>query len=351
MNTDALFTLTGTAATPNPARMLEEIAEHFVEHAEVSRTAEEVLMTSKLGTARMLLSGGELQIELACPSEQALMAVRTSLAEHMFYFAGEDPLDLAWSARATQGIVRNLHEVTVVSAQDVTPLMRRVTFALEDVSPFLGGDMHVRILVPPPGRAPVWPRYRGDGRIAWPQGEDALLVRPYTIRGIDAERRHVWVDFLQHPAPGVSTPGADFARDARPGDKAAFLGPGSGKVPAARSILLIGDESALPAIARIAEEVPAGTLMRAIIEVADAAEEQPLTSEGTLDVRWLHRRHYGAAARDVLATAALAAIASMEPQTFVWAACEKADIRRIRAALTERGHDRRLSYVAWYWER
>lgn len=351
MNEGREFKLTGVAQPKDAGQMLDEICEHFVEHAEVKRTDDLALLRSKFGTASIRLRQRRLLIELACPSERALQAARTSIAEHMFYFAGADPLELTWSEPAPRDAVPNLHEVTVVGAEDVTPRMRRVRFSCANVAPFIGGDMHVRMLVPPKGRQPVWPGYRLDGRLAWPDGEDELLVRAYTIRAVDPVRRELWVDFFQHPAPGVRTPGADFARDAQAGDVVALLGPGSGSLPSAGSILMIGDESALPAIARIAAEVPAGARMRAIIEVLDADEEQPLPTAGSLEVRWLHRRSYPAEAGGILAEEAKKAIASADSGTFVWVACEKQDVRAIRSFLNGRHHDRSLRYVAWYWER
>jgi NADPH-dependent ferric siderophore reductase len=248
-------------------------------------------------------------------------------------------------------VVANLHEATVVGAEDVTPHMRRVRFSCADVTPFIGGQMHVRLLIPRKNRQPIWPVYGEDGRIAWPTGEDELVIRTYTVRGVDRVRSEVWIDFLQHPIPGVATPGADFARDAQAGDPVAFLGPGSGGLPAAASILMIGDESSLPAIARIAEEVAEGTAIRAIIEVSDADEEQPLSSAGTVDVTWLHRSRYATGTTGKLREEAFKAIASADPATFVWVACEKEDVRAVRALLNSQKHDRRLRYVAWYWER
>lgn len=351
MNATQSFKLSGVALASDAAKMLDEICEHFVEHAEVRREGNLALLTSRIGTASIRIEDRALRIELEAGSEKALDMSRTSIAEHMFYFAGDDPLELTWSESALRPVLPNLHPVTVVSAEDITPHMRRVKFACGDVSPFVGGDMHVRLVVPPKGRAPVWPGLRADGRVDWPQGEDELLVRVYTIRAVDAQRGELWVDFLQHPTPGVKTPGADFARDAQPGDIAALLGPGGGSLPVAGSILLTGDESALPAIARIAAEVPAGTRIRAIVEVQDAAEEQALPSAGTLDIRWLHRETYPAGAKGILAEATKAAIATMDADTFVWFAGEKDDARPIRALLKSRRHDRDRMYVAWYWER
>ena len=345
------FTLSGTALPKDVTGMLDEICEHFVEHSDVQRTGNRVLLNSEIGSAGILAENDRLLIELTCPTAEALQLTRTMLAEHLFYFAGDEPFELTWSEPPPQTRLANLQEAIVVAAEDVTPRMRRVKFTCADVSPYVDGDMHVRLLVPPKGRAPVWPGIRADGRIAWPEGEDALLVRVYTIRAVDIERRELWIDFLQHPAPGVRTPGADFARDARPGDRVAILGPGGGYNPGRKSIFLAGDETALPAIARIAAEAKPGTRLQAIIEVEDEAEEQSLPTQGSLEVRWLHRARYPAGATSVLADEAMAAIVSLEPETFIWVACEKKDVRSIRSFLKARQPDRKGKYLAWYWER
>lgn len=351
MTTAQEYKLSGVALPRDATAMLGEICEHFVEHAEVQRSTDRAFLRSKAGTAEIRVRDKKLMIELSCPSETALQMSRTMLAEHLFYFAGADPLELTWSDPATLAVLPNIHEATVISAEDVTKHMRRVTFACADVTPFIGGDMHVRLLVPPKGRVPIWPGLRADGRVAWPEDDDELLVRVYTIRAVDVDKCQLSIDFLQHPKPGVKTPGADFARDAAPGQQVALLGPGGGHLPAAQSILLAGDESALPAIARIAEEAPAETRLQAIIEVDDAMEEQPLSSRGSLDVRWLHRRHYADGAKDILLEEAKRAITATEGEIFVWFACEKEDVRAMRTFLKARRHDRKNMYVAWYWER
>lgn len=345
------FKLSGIALPTHARDMLHELCEHFVEHADVQRNGDLVVMRSETGLADIRLTDGKLLIELACPTQDALHLSRNMIAEHLFYFAGDDPFDLSWSEPAPLTSLPNIHEATVVSAEDITPKMRRVKFTCDDVTPFIGGDMHVRLLVPPKGRAPVWPGLQDDGRTAWPKGEDELLVRVYTIRFVDVERRELWIDFLQHPAPGIVTPGADFARDASPGDRVALLGPGGGDLPSAASILLAGDESALPAIARIAAEATPGTRMKAIIEIDDASEEQALPTPGSLEVQWLYRASYANHSDRVLAEATMKAITAMGTETFVWVACEKEDVRTIRSFLKERGHDRKRKYVAWYWER
>jgi NADPH-dependent ferric siderophore reductase len=91
--------------------------------------------------------------------------------------------------------------------------------------------------------------------------------------------------------------------------------------------------------------------VQAIIEVADAAEEQLLACAGDLDLRWLHRNNAPAGAAGGLAGAIQAAINAMEAGTYVWVACERSGVQAVRDLLKKRGHDRKQMYVAWYWER
>lgn len=351
MSTASTFTLSGQGRIGNAVSMLDEICEHFVEHAEVKRDGAAAILESEEAKVQLAAADDRLLIEITCESEEALLTARVMLAEHLFYFAGDKPFELKWANSARRDRPTNLHEVSIVSAFDVTPRMRRLVLACEDVTPFIGGDMHVRILVPPAGRAPVWPGIQDDGRIAWPTGEDTLLVRVYTIRAVDEENSQLWIDVLQHPVPGVDTPGADFARDAKPGQRLALMGPGGGDLPTADTLFLAGDETALPAIARIAAEISAGTRIKAIIEVEDAAEEQLLPSQGSIEVEWLHRATYPAGAKSVLATAICDALQEVEAQTFIWVACEKAEIRTVRKFLAPKNRDRKQQYLAWYWER
>src|SRR5690606_2330996 len=93
----------------------------------------------------------------------------------------------------------------------------------------------------------------------------------------------------------------------QPGTEVVLQGQGGGFVvePERPWVLLAGDESALPAILATLERLPAGVAATAFIEVADAAEEQPVVTPGA-DVRWVHRGSspYGAClVRDVRAFA------------------------------------------------
>src|SRR5690606_36373167 len=151
----------------------------------------------------------------------------------------------------TLGTPAFFREITVVSSSRIAPHLHRVRFAGVDLERFAHGGLHIRLLLPPEGRSPVWPSLGADGLLAWPSGEDALTVRVYTIRAIDAVAGWIDVDFVLHP--GSDSPAALFAQNAVAGDVIGMIGPGGGHIPEAENLLLLGDDTALPAIARILE--------------------------------------------------------------------------------------------------
>ncbi len=87
MNAVHSFKLSGVAVCGSAADMLDEICEHFVEHAEVERIDDLAVLRSKLGVARISIENARLLIELDCPTREMLDMSRTILAEHLFYFA------------------------------------------------------------------------------------------------------------------------------------------------------------------------------------------------------------------------------------------------------------------------
>src|SRR5919107_760128 len=119
-------------------------------------------------------------------------------------------------------------------------------------------------------------------REQWP------ATRTYTVRALDHAAGELTIDFVHHGDEGIAGP---WAAAARPGDVLRLLGPGGAYAPdpTADWHLMVGDESALPAIGAACERVPAGVPVVVVLEVADAAEEQPLRCPGELRVTWLHR--------------------------------------------------------------
>jgi NADPH-dependent ferric siderophore reductase len=112
--------------------------------------------------------------------------------------------------------------------------------------------------------------------------------RRMTVRRWDAEAGELTLDIASHGDVGHA---GRWAAAAVTGDCLQLRGPAGGyrPHPDADAYLLVGDESALPAIAACAEAVPAGRPVTAVVEVEDGAGEIPLDSPGDLDVHWVHR--------------------------------------------------------------
>ena len=121
-------------------------------------------------------------------------------------------------------------------------------------------------------------------------------MRTYTIREVRPGPRLV-VDFVLHLEPGASGPAAAWAATAAPGDTVGIIAPRAGEVfggiewapGGASRLLLAGDETAVPAISAILEQLPPDARGAAYLEVPCAQDLLPLHAPRGVDVRWLAR--------------------------------------------------------------
>lgn len=180
----------------------------------------------------------------------------------------------------------------VVSTERITPHMVRVVLSAPDGAPLAtdpagNTDAYVKVILPRPGSGVVEPFDLDEVKARIP-AEDWPVMRTYTIRWFDPASGRVALDFVVHGGEGIAGPWADRAR---PGDQVQLRGPGGGYAPdpAADWHLLVGDESALPAIATALEAMPEGARVHAFIEVAEPAEEQTLLTAAHAQVHWIHR--------------------------------------------------------------
>jgi NADPH-dependent ferric siderophore reductase len=163
-------------------------------------------------------------------------------------------------------------------------------------------------------------------------------VRNYTVRYADRARRRLDIDFVLH---GDSGPASAWAGRARPGDRIGVLSDGCRYRPGdADWQLLIGDETALPAIASIHEGLRTPALT--FLEVGDAQDEVELVGE----VTWLHR----SGPRGARVLAALRALDFPGGVPYVWVAGESGLATSVRRHLVnERGIDKERIYFCGYW--
>ena len=233
----------------------------------------------------------------------------------------------------------------------ITPQMVRIVLAGDDLKGFVSAahDDHVKVFFPQPGQdRPLMPTMTPNGPV-YPEGAVRPAARDYTPRRYDAATNTLTIDFVIHG----DGPATTWAAQAKPGQFLGVGGPrGSFIVPDDFDwYLFVGDETALPAIGRRLEELPAGTRTIVVAEVADAAEEQRFDTRTRLETRWLHRN--GAAPGEgTLLQTAVAALELPSGDGYAWVAAEAATAKSLRAHLVGgRGMNKDRVKAAAYWKR
>jgi NADPH-dependent ferric siderophore reductase len=246
------------------------------------------------------------------------------------------------------GDLRSVDVLTVSSVADPTPSVRRVVLSGPPDAVALAGPT-VNLLVPRVGDAdPRWPAVARDGRVVWPVGAHGVSLRSYTARRQDPQRGEVEIDFVLHG----DGPAATWAGTAAPGALLGVAGRGPLGDRPAGTLVLAGDETALPAITRILGGAAPGTVGTALVEVAGPGEEQPLAAPPGVEVRWLHRGRTPPGESTMLADAVAALQRPAGEDLFVWVAAESGAVRSVRADLRGRwGLSRAQHHAIGYWRR
>ena len=237
----------------------------------------------------------------------------------------------------------------VLGTQQLTPSLVRVVLGGPGLAGFeapADTDAYVNVAIPPAG-APYDPVFDPDEVRAAHERDLWPARRRYTVRRWDEAAGELTLDVVVHGDAGAAGP---WAARAQPGDVLVLTGPGSGYSPdpAADWHLLLGDESALPAIARTLEVLPAGA--RAVVRlVVDGPEhEVPLETAADADVVWLHRT----ADDHTPLPAAVEALAFPEGRVHAFVHGEADEIRAIRRhLLADRGLARGDMSCSPYWRR
>lgn len=197
-----------------------------------------------------------------------------------------------------------LATVTVRSVERLSPSFARIELggpALADLGvdgPFY--DQRFKLLLPAAGGlAPLRglrPESWWSDLLALPDAERPV-VRTYSVRevrGSGPDSRLV-LDVVLHE--GAHGPGSAWASSARVGDEVGVVAPRRGTPSggiewdpgAARRLLLVGDETAVPAIASILASLPPTACGDAFLEVPFADDVQELAAPPGVRVRWLPR--------------------------------------------------------------
>lgn len=190
---------------------------------------------------------------------------------------------------------------TVSEVSRLSPSMIRITCTGPEFEHFgpCRYDIRIKLILPVPERGFADFPTGADWWDEWRQlpVERQNPIRTYTVRAFRPETAELDIDLVQH---GINGPASAWASEVRVGDPVAVLGPNRRYVgdaggvefvppPPGTPMLLAGDETALPAIAAILEQVPADVRGKAIIEVPYPGDRIELIKPAGVSVEWLVR--------------------------------------------------------------
>lgn len=238
----------------------------------------------------------------------------------------------------------------VQRVRQITPTLVRVTLAGDDLHDFVSAsfDDHVKVFFPLPGMdKPLLPTVGPDG-VVFLEHHPRPPARDYTPRRYDRQAGELDLEFTLHDAG----PASAWAKQAQPGQWLGVGGPrGSLIIPTGFDWhWLIGDDTALPAIARRLEELPADTRVVTVIEVADAAARIDLNTRAQLHAVWCYRDCAGPDGGALLRAVQDTDLPGGDG--YVWVAAEAGIARAVRQYLVEeRGVPKSRIRAASYWRR
>ena len=204
----------------------------------------------------------------------------------------------------------------VLRTERLSASMVRVVLGGEGLRPFVPSefaDSYVKLGFAPTGadldvldRAPLG----DDGRVDRDALRDLLpaatgpLLRAYTVRSFDPDRLELALDVVEHGDDGIAGP---WASRAAPGEPVLVNGPGGAwsPDPTVDDTVLIGDASALPAIAVGLERMALEARGVAVVEVHGPDDEIPLDGPAGVRIAWVHQGDAPAGERLVEAALAL----------------------------------------------
>lgn len=198
-----------------------------------------------------------------------------------------------------------------------------------------------------------FPRAQDGGYVKLMLPPTSILSRPvmrtYTIRrqledGLE-------IEFALHGEGGEGGPAVEWAVNAKRGDEILIGGPGPAKplILGADWYLVVGDMTALPAIAVNLAQLPGDAVGDVVIEVQSIADQQDLVHPPGINVHWIVNEMPGANP-DLIETK-VRSIAWRPGKVYAWSATEFDTMRRVRTYLrNERGLTKDELYISSYWK-
>ena len=236
---------------------------------------------------------------------------------------------------------RPMRQVTIQTIEQVTPRVRRIVF---------GGETLTGFPTPSPG-AHVKLLFGADANGAADPKKMRSHMRTYTPRYFNPDTNELTVEFVLHGSGLAST----WAAEARVGDPLTLAGPGGGMdIPnTLKTMVMLVDESAIPAAGAVLEALPADCNPIVVCEVEDARELRSLSSSIEVEPTWLLRQEQGAGPGMALENYLPEMLAHIKDSDDVlwWIACEANAMRRMRSyLLNQQGVSKKRLVSRGYWK-
>lgn len=305
----------------------------------VRETDDALTVYSPFGEIMVLNERKGVRLTLHAADRTNLYVLQETVDYHLDEIGVADKLQ--WSDAEAGAYPPNLSFATVEACDRISPSYFRVRLSGPSLERFSRDGLHFRILFQPEEHPGKWPTIAETGRTDWPGGMAAWHRPVYTTRRADPAAGTLEFDVFVHDGGRVT----EWCKSALPGDEVALTGPGGEWHLEAGWVALFGDETALPAISRHLEALPAKSSGHATIMIGHEDDKQDLPRPKGVALQWLVRGG-GETLLDVLVETAIP-----ESDRFVWFAGEKSDVLAAREALTRAGLEKSEMRAAAYWVR
>ena len=216
-----------------------------------------------------------------------------------------------------------MRQVTVQTIEQVTPRVKRIVFSGENLKGFISPSpgAHIKLL------------FGADPNGSADPKKMRSQMRTYTPRSFNPDTCELTVEFVLH-GNGLAS---SWASHTQVGDTLTIAGPGGGMdIPdTLQTMVMLVDESAIPAAGTILEALPAGCKPIIVCEVEDASEKRSLGSSVEVEPTWLFRQEQAANPGQLLENYLPNVVKSVKnlEDPFWLIACEASTMRRMRSQL------------------
>ncbi|WP_373636796.1 siderophore-interacting protein [Yoonia sp. BS5-3] len=319
--------------------ILHEAEEHGLPIKE--QTESRLLIQTEFGVFGIENQDDGLRLMIKAPDADSLHIVRDGLVEHLIHYMPDLQETMRWSDNIlADQFPPNFQFAEVIEVRAISTDFHRVILRPERLMHFGDSAIHFRFVLPPKGCAePVWPTLSPSGATVWPKGEHELHRPVYTVREQSNDKGTLSVDIFMHEG-GRMTP---WAKTIKAEDRVAIIGPGGGGTLDVDQLVICGDETAFPAIARILATLPDHAWARVMLYSSSGATDYPIPEHPNFALQWV-----GAESGLDFVDAAHDAV-SQNPEAFVWFAAERLPTDMFRKLELIKNLPKSRKYIAQFW--